>query len=147
VEVLHYGAIGMIRSRNDKNTETYYQLLKKHARHVRVYKKQEIPDYLHFRNHPFIAPIVIVPDAGYQIESRPGKRKGYYGKGDHGYDPSLLSMHGIFVAHGPAFKKGFVTGTLKNIDLYPLMCKVLNIYPAAPVDGKLENIEFILKKY
>jgi hypothetical protein len=54
-------------------------------------------------------------------------------------------MHGIFIANGPIFKKGYKTGTLWNIDIYPLLCKVFNIAPRSNVDGKLERIEFILK--
>ena len=55
-------------------------------------------------------------------------------------------MHGIFVASGPAFKAGYKTGTVWNIDIYPLICKILNISPYQPVDGKLERIGFILKE-
>ena len=55
-------------------------------------------------------------------------------------------MHGIFIAHGPAFKTGYKTGTLWNIDIYPLLCKILNIIPNQQIDGKLERIAFILKE-
>ena len=59
----------------------------------------------------------------------------------HGYDnilPSMqVCMHGnniefmfevyhlfqaIFIAHGPAFKKGYVADGFANIELYNLMC-------------------------
>ena len=54
-------------------------------------------------------------------------------------------MHGIFYAIGPDFKSGYTCGTLNNIDIYPLLAKLLHIYPNNNIDGKLERIEFLLK--
>jgi len=55
-------------------------------------------------------------------------------------------MHGIFIATGPSFKNGFKTGTIWNIDLYPLLCKILNISANQLIDGRLERISFVLKE-
>lgn len=145
VEVVGYGAISMIFPKNKTRINYYYHLLKEKQKHYRVYKREEVPDYLHFKHHPFIGPIVIIPDPGYEIESRPGRKKKWSTKGDHGYDNTVLSMHGLFIANGPAFKNHLKTSTLLNIDIYPLACKVLNIMPNQPIDGRLERIEFILK--
>jgi len=65
--------------------------------------------------------------------------------GNHGYDPTYLDMHGIFFAIGPDFKSGYTCGTLNNIDIYPLLAKILRIFPNNNIDGKLERIEFLLK--
>ena len=54
-------------------------------------------------------------------------------------------MHGIFLAEGPSFKSNYTTGTLWNIDIYSLLCKIFNIIPRANIDGDLNRIEFILK--
>lgn len=43
---------------------------------------------------------------------------------------------------GPAFKKGYRTGTLWNIDIYPLLCEIFDIMPRQNIDGKLERIGF-----
>ena len=66
-------------------------------------------------------------------------------KGNHGYDNNELDMHGIFYAIGPDFKSGYTCGTLNNIDIYPLLAKILRIFPNNNIDGKLERIEFLLK--
>jgi predicted AlkP superfamily pyrophosphatase or phosphodiesterase len=65
--------------------------------------------------------------------------------GNHGYDDHALDMQGIFFAIGPDFKNGYVTGTIDNIDIYPLLAKILHIKPNNKIDGKLERIEFLLK--
>jgi ectonucleotide pyrophosphatase/phosphodiesterase family member 5 len=57
-----------------------------------------------------------------------------------------MDMQGIFLATGQSFKNGYRTGTLWNIDVYPLLCKIFNISPRSNIDGNAERIEFILKK-
>ena len=56
-----------------------------------------------------------------------------------------MDMNGIFFAYGPAFKKDYRIGTVNNIDIYPLLCKIFNVVPNQLIDGKLERIEYILK--
>ena len=71
--------------------------------------------------------------------------KKHYSLGNHGYDNNQLDMHGIFLAKGPNFKNNYKTGTIWNIDIYPLLCRIFKVYPYNGVDGKLERIEFLLK--
>ncbi|MBK6679553.1 MAG: hypothetical protein IPG53_05745 [Ignavibacteriales bacterium] len=56
-------------------------------------------------------------------------------------------MHGYFVAMGPSFRKNYKTGTLRNIDIYPLLCEIFDIPVRNGIDGNGERIRFILKKY
>lgn len=123
--------------------EEVYQLLKKSENHFKVYKKSEMPEYYHYKNHPFIGQLILVADMGWSLVSN--RRSEYDSKGNHGYDNNHTDMHGIFLAIGPNFKTGYRTGTLWNIDIYPLLCKIFNISPRSNIDGKAERIEFILK--
>jgi ectonucleotide pyrophosphatase/phosphodiesterase family member 5 len=54
-------------------------------------------------------------------------------------------MNGIFYAIGPSFKQGYLAPQLNNIDIYEMICKILQISPAAN-DGKLERIQNVLKE-
>jgi len=55
--------------------------------------------------------------------------------GVHGYDPqTAISMRGIFVAAGPAFKKGVTVPPFENVHLYDALAAVLGVTPA-PNDG------------
>ena len=56
-----------------------------------------------------------------------------------------MNMHGIFIANGPAFKSGYKTGTVWNIDIYPLLCEVYKLQSNKYIDGKSERINFVLK--
>jgi ectonucleotide pyrophosphatase/phosphodiesterase family protein 5 len=125
-----------------------YSALKKHEHNFKVYHRSEIPEYFHYNASPFIGDIVVIAEPGYSIiEDREVlvKAGANYSRGNHGWDNHMLDMHGIFYAIGPAFKAGYQCGTLLNIDIYPLMCKILEIIPNQNIDGDLSRIEFLLK--
>lgn len=122
-----------------------YNVLKKNENNYKVYLREEIPSYFHFSDHPFISPIYIIGDLGWNLVTNRWKKDGYSTKGNHGYDNHEVDMHGIFIASGPNFKQGYKTGTIRNIDIYPVLCKLFNIIPRANIDGKLDNVEFLLK--
>ncbi len=140
------GPLMLINTEDGKREEIYNKLLNR-KEHYRVYKKESLPEYYHFNKHPFIGDIVVVADIGWSLTTKNGfnKMKKYGSKGNHGYEKDHMDMHGIFLAEGPSFKKNYLTGTVWNIDIYPLLCKIFNIYPRNNIDGKLERIEFVLK--
>jgi len=128
-------------------TELDYKVLREkisHINHVSVYKKNEMPKYFYYSENEDIDDILLVADPGYTITS--GERRPYSSGGNHGYDNNAIEMHGIFFAAGPDFKINYRTGTLKNIDIYPMLCRLFDIEPADGIDGTLENIEYILRK-
>lgn len=124
-----------------------YELLKKNENHFKVYYRSEVPEYFHFSDNYLIPSLVLIPELGWNLLTEKGMKRvnDNYSKGNHGYDNQHLDMHGIFIATGPSFKKNYQTGTVWNIDIYPLLCKIFNIIPRSNIDGKAERIEFILK--
>ncbi len=149
VEYSNVGPLMMIEPRKGE-TEKIYEILKKNEKHFVVYKKEDVPEFYHFSHNDFIYPLVLIADLGWSLTDDKSEKMftDKYGdnKGNHGYDNHALDMHGIFIARGPAFKKNYKTGTLWNIDVYPLLCKIFNITPRSNIDGKLERIGFILKE-
>lgn len=63
--------------------------------------------------------------------------------GDHGYDNSLPSMHPFMAASGPSFRQGYKMRSLQSVDLYPLMCYLLQI-PAQPNNGSLSHAKCLM---
>ncbi len=104
---------------------------------MKAYRREELPAHLHYGTHPRIPAIVLIADPGWTIGLRP--LPGRYSKGDHGYDWKWRDMHAIFYAEGPAFKKGFVTDTVYNVDIYNIVTRILGLTPA-PNDGNTERI-------
>ncbi|MFZ5515574.1 MAG: ectonucleotide pyrophosphatase/phosphodiesterase [Candidatus Zhuqueibacterota bacterium] len=133
----------------EQDIAAIYQRLKSQESDYEVYLKDEMPACYHFADHPFISPIIVIANVGASLGEGLVDRLHYkhLSEGDHGYDNNHLDMHGIFFAAGPAFKKGYRTGTLWSIDIYPMLCKIFDISPRAPIDGNLERIGFILKEH
>jgi hypothetical protein len=53
------------------------------------------------------------------------------------------TMHPFFIAFGPRFKQNFTRDTFNIVDIYPLMCSVLEIEPAAN-NGSFSNVSPLL---
>ncbi|MES2697206.1 MAG: ectonucleotide pyrophosphatase/phosphodiesterase [Verrucomicrobiota bacterium] len=119
--------------------------------HAKAYRVADLPARLHFSGNPRIAPVWVLPEEGWHFGTRAGYEKltkryaplPYLG-GDHGYDPALRNMHGLFIAHGPAFRRGKEIPQFENIHIYNLMCAVLKLKPA-PNDGDDRLVKSVLK--
>jgi ectonucleotide pyrophosphatase/phosphodiesterase family protein 7 len=53
-------------------------------------------------------------------------------------------MRAIFIAAGPAFRRGYVAEPFQNIHVYELICAVLGLRPA-PNDGSLDSVRVMLR--
>lgn len=134
----------------EPNTDDYdsvYARLERNQHHFKLYKKENMPSYYHFNKNDNIFSLLLVADLGWSIVNSELllSMSKYTGKGNHGYDNNEIDLHGIFAAVGPNFKNGYRTGTIWNIDIYPLLCKIFTIPPNPNIDGNLERIEFLLK--
>ena len=69
----------------------------------------------------------------------------YFTEGNHGYNNSLPSMHPLFIAMGPSFKKNASVEIFNNVDVYPLMCHILKLTPA-PNNGTLDVVKHLLNE-
>ncbi|HOJ36678.1 MAG TPA: alkaline phosphatase family protein [Ignavibacteriales bacterium] len=137
---------GTIFSIEAKKQKDVYKKLKENENNYKVYLKKDIPNYLNIKKAKFLGNILVVPEPGYIVTDNPKTEYEAKLKASHGWDNNFIHMHGIFVATGPSFKKNYKIGTLSNIDIYPLLCKIYNINYNHKIDGKIENIDFILKE-
>ncbi len=110
---------------------------------VRAWKKSELPAKWNYGTHPRIPEIVVVADSSWSIGTRPDGSSIHGGA--HGYDNYNSDMHSIFYAAGPAFKKNYKFKELNNVDIYNLVCRILDIIPAEN-DGDPEHIEGLLRQ-
>jgi predicted AlkP superfamily pyrophosphatase or phosphodiesterase len=140
VKVLWSGEIVSIFPK-EGNEDTVFKTLKaKLPSQAKVYRKAEMPARFHYSNSPRIAPLLVLPAEGWTLTTRErfeeAKAKGRSNglRGGHGYDNALTSMRAIFIAHGPAFKKGVVLEPFENVQVYNVMAKILGLKPA-PNDG------------
>ncbi|SDW58502.1 Predicted pyrophosphatase or phosphodiesterase, AlkP superfamily [Lysobacter enzymogenes] len=111
--------------------EVEKRLLGRHD-HYQCWRKGELPARWHYGTHPRIPAIVCQMDEGWDaIEGEVLKKSPKnQTRGSHGYDPALPSMRAIFIARGPAFRQGATIPAFDNIDVYPLLARLLGIKPA-----------------
>ena len=118
-----------------------------------VYRKGHFPAYAHLGNGPRVPDLMLVTHPPYFIigpEVMPGWAS-WVGvntlwpvsftpftqslKATHGYDPSIVQMHGIFYAWGAGVAQGREIPRLDMIDIHPTVMKLLGLQPGRPVDG------------
>ena len=116
-------------------TDSIYYALKD-IPHARVWRKNEVPSYLHYGTSPRIGDVVVLPDIGYVVYE-----KKFQSGGTHGYDPNLQEMHAMFRAIGPDIPHRSIPH-FPNVCIYNYLCRLLGIEPA-PNDG--EDIEFLIE--
>jgi ectonucleotide pyrophosphatase/phosphodiesterase family protein 5 len=122
--------------------DSVYRGLKR-ARHLQVYRRAELPARLRLQGAR-VAPIVAIADEGWTIARRPAAdSQATISLGNHGFDDSLRSMRGIFIAYGPAFRRGARVPPFRNIHIYPLLAQVLGVTPV-PTDGSLDSVRSVL---
>ena len=142
VQIVNLSPVLMLRPRAGK-FETVRQALVGAYPHLAVYRREEIPSRLHFRDNRRITPLVGLADEGWSIvtsrESREPPR------GMHGYDNALESMRALFVAHGPAFRGGIEIEPFESVHLYELLAAVLGLDPA-PNDGSPQALRGVLRE-
>lgn len=104
--------------------------------HMQCWRKGSLPARFLFGTHPRIPGFVCVPEIGWLIVTGEPASDG----GAHGYDNFDPAMRAVFIASGPAFRSGLKLPIFDNVDVYPMLARVLRVTPQ-PSDGKAETLE------
>ncbi|MFO8233430.1 MAG: alkaline phosphatase family protein [Longimonas sp.] len=145
VQIVDYTPVGMMNPREGVDPQPIIDTLDALDR-VSAYHRSEVPEALHFRDHPRIPEIIAIADPGWSLtttsylEDNPDGLSG----ATHGYVPSTPDMQTFLIANGPAFEAGMQVDTLDFVDLYPLMTHLLDL-DAAPHDGSLQAARELLR--
>lgn len=100
-----------------------------HVAHLHVWRKADIPQWLHYQSDPNIGDVLVLPDEGFLFTDET-----CHDGGVHGFDPAYSDMHALFRAMGPDVRVGENIGAFSNTAVYALVCRLLGISPA-PNDG------------
>uniref|UniRef100_UPI0040494717 alkaline phosphatase family protein n=1 Tax=Fulvivirga sp. TaxID=1931237 RepID=UPI0040494717 len=148
--IINNGAILNVHPKDGVKTDSVYQYLKMKENNFKVYRTENTPQFETKPVNKDWGSIQIIPNFGYYFNSRKSieqlKKYSIELTGVHGYDPEYKDMHGIFYANGPAFKIGYTVPSVKNIHIYPLMCEILGLGIPDDIDGRLDQLEDVLKK-
>jgi predicted AlkP superfamily pyrophosphatase or phosphodiesterase len=130
----------LINPAHGKKDSVLYLLNK--SKGLKAWDKSQLPARWHYGTNPRIPEVVVVADSSWSIGTRPDASS--LRGGAHGYDNSNSDMFSIFYAVGPAFKKNYSFKELNNVDVYNLICRILNLNPAKN-DGDPGHIQGILR--
>jgi predicted AlkP superfamily pyrophosphatase or phosphodiesterase len=113
-------------------TDAVYGALAHAHPRLSMYRAADTPESWHLRGQPRVPPITGVADEGWVVLRRSDFAEYWHRSptgGQHGYDPSVASMRGIFVAAGPAFRSGATVPAMENVNVYRAVALALGIEP------------------
>jgi predicted AlkP superfamily pyrophosphatase or phosphodiesterase len=144
LRVSDWGPAGQIWA-GEMTAEEIVEALQGAHPQMRVWRRADIPERLHFGGHHRVPDVLALADLEWMISNTPYMigRTRFSLMGMHGWDPSYHEMHGLLIAHGPAFAPGTRSPSLRSIDLYALMTHLLAIEPAWH-EGSLKPFEAYL---
>lgn len=134
IRILSGGAFMTLYPAPGHEQEVERRLVGRHD-HLSCWKKGHFPERFHYGKNARVAAIFCLPDTGWTINNR-GYKPSWPELGTHGFDPYSPEMAAIFVASGPAFKPGVKLPTFDNVDVYPLLARLIGVKPQ-PNDGRL----------
>jgi len=138
-------ALVHLYAKDKKDVLPTYKALRKQAIDFDVYLTTNMPKRWHYsrKDDHFnrLGDIILVPHLPkvFNFNRRtitPGK---------HGFDPYLKDMHASFYAWGPAFKSHYTIKGFGNVNVYPLVAKILGLSIKEKIDGDLKVLAPILK--
>jgi len=133
-------------AKDKKDIIPTYTKLKKRAKGYKVYLRSGMPSYLHYSERDdslqTIGDILLIPVWPRVFNFSRDKPN----PGAHGFDPALVKdMHAIFIAWGPNIRSGLKVPTFKNIDVYPVITRILGLPNKEKIDGSSQLADMIVK--
>jgi len=137
--------------KSEDDAQAAYIALRGKSDKFLVYRRAQVPAGLHFDSNPREGDPVIVPTGPYFITAATDPQKPEHPPvGAHGYDPARMpEMKAIFFAAGPDIRPGITLAPFENVNVYPLIARILGLditnLKTGPIDGKLSVLEGILQ--
>jgi predicted AlkP superfamily pyrophosphatase or phosphodiesterase len=130
VDVVDWSPIFGATPRAGSSTAFYEALRGKHPA-LKVFRRENLPPEYRLADHPRFPAVIGIADDGWAVTShaRAARLANEHLGGNHGYDPRYPSMHGLFIAAGPAFREGAEVPLFENVHVYELLCRVLGVRP------------------
>jgi predicted AlkP superfamily pyrophosphatase or phosphodiesterase len=144
--ILSEGELVHIYAKDTTAIAGTYKQLQQQASNYRAYLRTNTPVAWHYdkANDRFnrIADILLVPSPHNVFAA--GNHK--VNPGAHGYDPALVKdMMATFYAWGPAFKSNLLIPAFKNVNVYPIVTRLLGLKQGTSIDGSTATANKILK--
>ncbi|VDM22063.1 unnamed protein product [Hydatigera taeniaeformis] len=118
------------------------KIIKANITGLSVYLKRDLPDRFHYINTPRCPPLILIADQNYVIRHTPLQ---HYGRGEHGYDNLNTQMHALMIAAGPKVKQLNGVQLIQQVDIYALICGILELQTPNKIDGDLMRVAGLIE--
>ncbi len=108
---------------------------------ARAYIRADAPAHLHIGDNPSYGDVLLIPSEGVLVRFRERTSRP---TATHGWDPTLPSMHGIFLAAGPTIVAGAQLPAIEHVHVYPFLAHLLGLTPNPDIDGDLAVFDTIV---
>ena len=129
--------------------ETYEDFLAHPDPRFKIYRRADVPRYLHFDSNPRVGDPVIVPNGPYSLRAQASSSEMPHNNkthGAHGFDARRMpEMKAIFFAAGPDIRPGVQLKPFENVNIYPFLAEILGLQPPQDIDGSLNVLRPALK--
>jgi alkaline phosphatase D len=139
-------------AKSEEDAQRAYGAMRGKSDKFVVYRRAKVPADLQFDSNAREGDPVVVPTGPYVITATADLNAPEHPPaGMHGYDVAYMpEMKAIFVASGPDIRAGVALQPFENINVYPLIAKILGLDIAnlktGAIDGRLSVLEGILKE-
>src|SRR5579863_975587 len=134
----------LLYAKSEADAEKAYRALLGASEKFKIYRRAQVPAYLHYNSNPREGDPVVVPTGPYSIVAHDPNSKGGNSmppRGGHGYDPRQMpTMRAIFFAAGPDIRPAVTVDLFENVDVFPLIARILGLR-AGPIDGKIGPLQ------
>ncbi|MGC1088092.1 MAG: ectonucleotide pyrophosphatase/phosphodiesterase [Candidatus Acidiferrum sp.] len=141
----------LIYPNSDADAQSVYEALHGKSSKFDVYRRAQMPAYLHYDSNPRSGDPIIVENGPFPMGFLdPNEHRPTPTGGNHGYDPKRVpEMKATLIAEGPDIKPDVKLQPFENVNVYPLIAHILGLdiskMRTGPIDGNLDVLRPVLK--
>jgi predicted AlkP superfamily pyrophosphatase or phosphodiesterase len=140
----------LLYAKSEADAQKIFESMQPGTTEYQVYRRAQLPERLHLRLSPRIGDPVIVATGAFAVRAAADPARPKPNPGEHGFDPAILpEMKAVFAAAGPDIRAGVTVAPFENVNVYPLIAKILGLdihaLKTGPIDGKLAVLQGVLK--
>jgi len=139
-------------AKSEADAERAYEGLRGKSDTFAVYRRAQTPATLHADSNPRSGDPIVVTTGPYLVRfsAPPPGTPEHKQVGAHGFDPARVpEMKASFFAAGPDIRGGVTVAPFENVDVYPLVAKLLGLdishLKTGPIDGEIRPLQAILQ--
>jgi predicted AlkP superfamily pyrophosphatase or phosphodiesterase len=140
-------------AKSEANAQRIYEALRGKSDKFAVYRRSQTPADLHDDGNSRAGDPIVVTNGPYLVRVSPPPPSAmpeHKQVGAHGFDPARVpEMKASFFAAGPDIRRGVTVAPFENVDVYPLVAKLLALdisrLKTGAIDGDLRPLQSILR--